>query len=77
MVDSPPFALAACGSSSDSTSSGDSANAVKNGPAPAGNKSPVVIYLVMRGAGRVLRAASLMYGKRPTLPELVRWLKAA
>ena len=34
------------------------------------------IYLALRGASRILRASSLMYGKRPTLPELVRWLRA-
>lgn len=35
------------------------------------------IYLVVRAAARIFRAASLMYGKRVTLPELVRWLRAA
>jgi ABC-2 type transport system permease protein len=34
------------------------------------------IYLSLRAASRVLRAASLMYGKRPTLPELLHWLRA-
>jgi ABC-2 type transport system permease protein len=37
----------------------------------------VAIYFALRGAARVFRAATLMYGKRPTLPELVRWLRAA
>ncbi len=35
------------------------------------------IYFTLRAASKILRAASLMYGKRPTLPELVRWLRAA
>jgi ABC-type uncharacterized transport system ATPase subunit len=35
------------------------------------------IYLALRGAARIFRAAALMYGKRPTLPEVVRWLRAA
>jgi ABC-2 type transport system permease protein len=35
------------------------------------------IYLSLRGAARIFRAATLMYGKRPTLPELMRWLKTA
>jgi len=37
----------------------------------------VSIYAVQRASSRIFRAASLMYGKRPTLPELVRWLRAA
>jgi len=37
----------------------------------------VTIYITLRAASKILRAASLMYGKRPTLPELVRWLRAA
>jgi ABC-2 type transport system permease protein len=35
------------------------------------------IYLAMRAAAKLFRAAALMYGKRATLPELVRWLRAA
>jgi len=35
------------------------------------------IYLIFRGATKIFRASALMYGKRPTLPELVRWLRAA
>jgi len=35
------------------------------------------IYGALRGAARIFRAAALMYGKRPTLPEVVRWLRAA
>jgi ABC-2 type transport system permease protein len=34
------------------------------------------IYAALRGASKVLRATTLMYGKRPTLPELVHWLRA-
>jgi len=37
----------------------------------------VTIYFALIGAARIFRAATLMYGKRPNLPELVRWLKAA
>ena len=36
-----------------------------------------MVYLTLRAASKILRAASLMYGKRATLPELVRWLRAA
>ncbi len=35
------------------------------------------IYVALRAASKILRAATLMYGKRPTLPELVRWMRAA
>ena len=35
------------------------------------------IYFALRAASKILRAASLMYGKRATLPEIVRWLRAA
>jgi ABC-2 type transport system permease protein len=35
------------------------------------------IYLAIRGSAKIFRAAALMYGKRATLPELVRWLRAA
>ena len=37
----------------------------------------VAIYFALRGAARIFRAATLMYGKRPNLPELIRWLRAA
>ena len=37
----------------------------------------VAILVVLRGASRIFRAASLMQGKRATLPEFMRWLKAA
>ena len=35
------------------------------------------IYFALRAASKILRAAALMYGKRATLPEIVRWLRAA
>jgi ABC-2 type transport system permease protein len=34
------------------------------------------VYFSLHGAARIFRAATLMYGKRPTLPELMRWLRA-
>jgi ABC-2 type transport system permease protein len=37
----------------------------------------VAIYFALIGAARIFRAATLMYGKRPNLPELIRWLQAA
>jgi ABC-2 type transport system permease protein len=37
----------------------------------------IAIYFAAVGAARIFRAATLMYGKRPNLPELMRWLKAA
>jgi len=33
-------------------------------------------YLTMRIAGKVFNTAILMYGKRPTLPEIIRWIRA-
>lgn len=33
------------------------------------------IYVVLWIASRIYRVGILMYGKRPTLPEIVRWLK--
>ena len=35
------------------------------------------IYLTYRAASRIFRAAALMYGKRPTAPEILRWLRTA
>ncbi|MCS6803596.1 MAG: ABC transporter permease [Acidobacteriota bacterium] len=35
------------------------------------------IYLAVKGAAKVFRASSLMYGKRPSLPEIIRWLREA
>ncbi|MGB8509764.1 MAG: ABC transporter permease [Pyrinomonadaceae bacterium] len=32
-------------------------------------------YLTVRGAAKIFRAAALMYGKRITIPEVVRWLR--
>jgi ABC-2 type transport system permease protein len=37
----------------------------------------VSIYLAVRGAAKVFRAAALMYGKRPGLGEILRWLREA
>jgi ABC-2 type transport system permease protein len=34
------------------------------------------VYLGLKGTAKIFRAATLMYGKRPTLPELLRWLRA-
>ena len=35
------------------------------------------IVLAVKGASRLIRTASLMYGKRPRLGEIYRWLKEA
>ena len=35
------------------------------------------IYLAVRGAAKMFRAAALMYGKRPRLGEIFRWLREA
>jgi ABC-2 type transport system permease protein len=35
------------------------------------------IYFALHGAARIFRASTLMYGKRPTLPELIHWLRVA
>jgi hypothetical protein len=37
----------------------------------------VSVYFALRAASKIFRAASLMYGKRATLGEVVRWLRAA
>jgi len=37
----------------------------------------VSIYLAVRGAAKMFRAAALMFGKRPGLCEILRWLKEA
>ena len=37
----------------------------------------VSVYFALRAASKIFRAASLMYGKRATLREVVRWLRAA
>jgi ABC-2 type transport system permease protein len=37
----------------------------------------VSIYLAVRGAAKMFRAAALMYGKRPGIVEILRWLKEA
>jgi ABC-2 type transport system permease protein len=33
------------------------------------------IYAIVWVTSRIYRVGVLMYGKRPTLPELLRWLK--
>jgi len=33
------------------------------------------MYLVLALCSRIYRAGILMYGKRPTLPEIVKWVK--
>ena len=35
------------------------------------------IYLAVRGAAKLFRAAALMYGKRPAVGEILRWLRAS
>jgi ABC-2 type transport system permease protein len=37
----------------------------------------VAIYVTFRSASHIFRTASLMYGKRATLPEFVRWLRVS
>lgn len=37
----------------------------------------VSVWLAITLAGRVFRTALLMYGKRPTIPEIIRWLRTA
>jgi ABC-2 type transport system permease protein len=37
----------------------------------------VSIFLVVKGAAKLFRAAALMYGKRPNLREVSRWLREA
>lgn len=35
----------------------------------------IAVYYTMRVAGKVFRTAILLYGKRATLPEIVRWIR--
>ena len=35
----------------------------------------VTIYAILWVASRIYRVGILMYGKRPNLPEILRWLK--
>jgi ABC-2 type transport system permease protein len=35
----------------------------------------VTIYAILWVASRIYRVGILMYGKKPTLPEILRWLK--
>jgi len=37
----------------------------------------IAIYLAVRAAAKMFRAAALMYGKRPSLAEIFRWLREA
>ena len=37
----------------------------------------VSIYLAVRGAAKIFRAAALMFGKRPGMGEILRWLREA
>jgi ABC-2 type transport system permease protein len=36
----------------------------------------VSTWLVFRGAAKVFRIGILMYGKRPTIPEIIRWARS-
>jgi ABC-2 type transport system permease protein len=33
------------------------------------------IFLVFKGVAKIFRIGVLMYGKRPTLPEILRWAR--
>jgi ABC-2 type transport system permease protein len=35
----------------------------------------ITIYAILWVASRIYRVGILMYGKRPSLPEIMRWLK--
>ena len=35
----------------------------------------LTIYLLFRGVARVFRIGILMYGKRPTVPEILKWAR--
>jgi ABC-2 type transport system permease protein len=35
------------------------------------------IYLVLSLCARIYRVGILMYGKRPTLPEIMKWIRYA
>jgi ABC-2 type transport system permease protein len=37
----------------------------------------IAIYFAVKGAAKMFRAAALMYGKRPSLGEIFRWLREA
>jgi ABC-2 type transport system permease protein len=34
-------------------------------------------YLTLRAAAKIFRIGLLLYGKTPTLPEIIRWLRTA
>jgi ABC-2 type transport system permease protein len=35
----------------------------------------VAIYIVLWLASRIYRIGILMYGKRPNMPEMIRWMR--
>jgi ABC-2 type transport system permease protein len=37
----------------------------------------LTIYLTLQLTSRVYRVGILMYGKRPTLPEIIKWIRYA
>jgi ABC-2 type transport system permease protein len=36
----------------------------------------VTVYFLFRGAAKIFRVGILMYGKRPTIPEILRWARS-
>jgi ABC-2 type transport system permease protein len=53
------------------------------GDPPAWQVGLSLLLMVSAGAGiawlaaRIFRIGTLMYGKRPTIPEVIRWIRAA
>ena len=37
----------------------------------------ITIYLIILLCAKIYRVGILMYGKRPTMPEIMKWLKYA